>query len=449
MRLRRSEWFCFLLGLTVSAALASDVPWINDEPLLFDRALEARATGRWWMLSLAGTAGAIYGPVGFWFYRVALFFTQNPVAIVIAKAFFFQTVSFLFLRRTLVQLRLPTMPAFLIFLSPYLFHYSRILWDNCFLLPVFTLGWWGWVSFTVRPRWTALAAWALSAWLAIHIHLMALAFVFPTALTLVYAQPDWFRLRRFQLFLCVLTGALSLWPYFSEMWASHSDSGRVPFSRIDVIFLSILYGPRLLFPFGFFDYFLPKSDFSGVPTILAAFCAPLYGLVFWGLKKFYDENRPLFLSIVGTLAVLALLHGVLSLQMHPHYAIPVTAGCLFAFARGYEAARLRRAWRGLIVIGFFAQGISVLAFLGVVHHFEGDRSERFGATLGNQIAVAKVVGQAGRVKFEGISNYEKYPQALSVLRKLVAPTGTPATWKVSFTNADERFGTIAVTEVSQ
>lgn len=123
----------FLLIRFFAPGLAS---FINDEPNLQLIITRSLAKGSLPYLGLSGSQPIPYGPTPAWIYAFLRLISDN---------FYFmwnchliaQVASFLIVARVLVRrykLKNALLPVLLMTLSPFLFYYSRLLWDNTWLI---------------------------------------------------------------------------------------------------------------------------------------------------------------------------------------------------------------------------------------------------------------------------------------------------------------------------
>src|SRR5262249_53377726 len=78
--------------------------------------------------------------------------------------------------------------AAVVMLSPYLWYYSRVLWDNSFCIPVAGLAFAAYVAFLDRERLSSFALVIASLWVLTLTHLMSVALTLPIALHMAIAR---------------------------------------------------------------------------------------------------------------------------------------------------------------------------------------------------------------------------------------------------------------------
>src|SRR5205814_6967687 len=153
---RRLSHLAFAAAMVVVCLLPAvwpgDAPWTNDEPHLLAAALDANAAHRPAAMGLYGSYGVPYGPLPTQIYQVLLLVTRDPVLLVAIRGVLTMSatgLALLWLSRTL---RLPRWFIPAVLLSPFLWLYSRILWDNTFAIPVGALALAAYASFLATGR---------------------------------------------------------------------------------------------------------------------------------------------------------------------------------------------------------------------------------------------------------------------------------------------------------
>ena len=112
------------------------IPWINDEPKIILNALHLNQNNLIATSGIGGSKGSIYGPVGIWVYQILLFLGSSVKSLIITKILL--VIIPVYISQILIckKLNLNINYSLITFASPFFFFYSRILWDNCFLLPL-------------------------------------------------------------------------------------------------------------------------------------------------------------------------------------------------------------------------------------------------------------------------------------------------------------------------
>ncbi|RMD73568.1 MAG: hypothetical protein D6820_18345 [Lentisphaerae bacterium] len=213
------------VGALVTLLRIDLIPWINDEPRLILRALQANAAGHPAPDGLPGSLGIRYFPVIIWFYQLLLKCSYDILTIAFCKILFCYTLfsAAIFSLRRFLRCRAIFLA--LLFVSPPLWFTHRILWDNCFLVPlvpwvILAAAW-----FVTRPGWGRLLAWLIPAVLAIYIHPQVLFLQLPSLVVMVLYRKRWFfaSLRRF--WAVSGLGTLLLLPFLVRLLNSHFTRG--------------------------------------------------------------------------------------------------------------------------------------------------------------------------------------------------------------------------------
>jgi hypothetical protein len=171
-----------LLGLALALSLVrfldlGFVPFINDEPKLQTMIDALLQQGELPSRGLRGSLGVEYGPVPQWLYLPVRLATHRVAAIAAHHQLLF--LGGLWLLYLATRLSIGATPAAwaiaLATSSPYLFFYSRLPWDNTFLVP--EIGGLAcalvWLERAERRRWIPAALVGLFCGLALGTHLMA------------------------------------------------------------------------------------------------------------------------------------------------------------------------------------------------------------------------------------------------------------------------------------
>lgn len=377
-----------------------DAPWLCDEPLLIEKALEANAAGRPVSKGLRGTMGATYGPLPIWFYQLMLLITHDLVLVSLLKnllCFVLTAGSLLVLLRTAC---LPRVAIFAALLSPYAALFNRALWDNALLLPASAMLWAALALFFARPDGWRLAAVLALIVVVLNIHLMAVMLVAPLILVLLISERHWLcKNRQVSIALGLLLLVFCL-PIGLDILSSlgqdpHVAGERVPAAMESLLgahFFSFLFIGGHAYPGISLPIFpLPAASVFVLLTGLAlpAFLAGIYALVCELRSNPSSLRARLGLVAAGTVAMLPLFH---LLTGHRHQAHYLNAAWLAFFL--LMALALRLGWRKRLTrVGLVAYLLALLLLsAGVrlhIHRFGGNRSWAFGTVLHEQQRVAR------------------------------------------------------------
>ncbi len=450
-----------------------DAPFINDEPRLLGMALEANRTGALAAQGLMGSRGVRYGPFAVWFYQAALLLTHDPVALVAIRAFLVTLVtglSLVWIARLLPRLAAPL--GALAFLSPYLWFYSRQLWDNNFCIPLSALAFASYLAFTARPRVWPLAVTTLSLTFLFLTHLMSLAVILPILGHFGWVHRKWIA-RRWWVVLLLGAGALLVsWGYLSYLLGAEFKPP--PPEEAGSGWLFPLLGGRTFSGIGL-DYFLGKNWTAGAvlggairsqagAVVLSALSYLLVWVgivlcawrVFQSLRAKTAEKRDLFfhasLVSLAVLALQVLVFGLAGTSGHPHYYNATWIFCFF-FLWAALSDPLLRGWgraAGLALGVVLALGLFDFAL--VIHVRGGTRGVHYGPTLANQVEVVKKIAAYtpdSNVDCR-VDHWMIFPKAFVLLNNLVGgpgdPKGPKANLVIEYAEKDPSSGRIRVVE---
>jgi hypothetical protein len=388
-------WACLLLAAT-RLLWPGDIPFIADEPELITRAHQQNAEGTWTTHGLRGTRQLDYGPVPLLVYRGLVAWFPNPVAWVVLKAFFISAIvlwSLFSFRRFFPGF--PRTAWLLPFLSPYLWFYSRDLWDNSFNTAFTPALFASYLAFTRtgKKRWGFLAL--VCGVLAFLTHLMALPLLMATALHFICFQRSWIR-RHWRAVLCgvVVTLAVSS-GYLEHLLHTPRDASGFHF-RLASYFFAV-YGARLFSAVALEYFYGPFWFLSGgwLQNILAslAVAATAFAFLptFWGMYQLVRprERRPLerdlrFLCLAALLLHIALI-GWNQLVSHPHYYSAIWVVFWVCYALGIRDLRSSVGWSRAEKVYLAGLATCFFGILLQLHWKHGNRQLHYGTTLSNQL----------------------------------------------------------------
>ncbi|MGD8370855.1 MAG: hypothetical protein PVG64_00225 [Syntrophobacterales bacterium] len=419
-----------------------DVPFIDDEPRLLEMALQANETGESLPYGLKGTRNIRYGPFPVWIYRIMLMLTHDLVIIVILRVLLvtaITSISIVWLSMTCRYLWPLAGAAAL--LSPYLWFYSRSLWDNSFCIPLTALAFAAYLAFCRRKQWWTLAITFLCLTLLFLTHLMTLAVVVPILFHFLFFHRSWWKARWWIVLLFAGGGILLAWPYLVYL-SNASPSGSPPGLGIKSWSFSLL-GGRLFSMYGL-DYFLGTSwanspqmpafvnvmvqilgRFTGIAIIFTWLGVLGSAVVVVTSLKNKDKRDIRFHACLISLAAIccqAILNVLSATQGQPHYynGTWIHLFFFFWFAVSFAASR---TWVKTLFGVYAVAMAAILIFLPIKLHLSaGNRIIRYGPTLANQIKVAKKLNQyhPKSVVETEVENVEKAPHAINFLQELYA-----------------------------
>lgn len=287
-----SAVLCLLRFLDLGSA-----PFINDEPnfqLMLDGHLRNHTVP---LLALVGSQGVSYGPTALWFYYPIRLFTSDVNLITAYFAMIF-IAGLAFMVAAVWKSTRATNAAWmaaLISSAPLLFFYSRLAWDNSFL--IFLVGL---LSFLVvrldqKQSYLEWALLGLVSALIFNLHLMGVPVIAAAGLTLLPALRRQWRESGNQIFLSL--GAASfcfvaiVLPYLIAGWSGLSASR----GHFDLRF--IRFGAGLSFAFNFFSW-------SGMGVFLEGAGNYLDRVLPGNLSKLYQWDPSLILKTAATYLLL-------------------------------------------------------------------------------------------------------------------------------------------------
>jgi hypothetical protein len=232
------NWPAITLAVIVAGTTfwPGDGPWIYDEPLLMDMAIQQNAApcfvGRIRLpftpaaYGLLGTRGARYGPLAVWIDQIFLGFTHDPVLMLAVRAGGAAAINAVALAWLCKTLRISPWLGVCAMLSPWLWLYARQLWDNSLSIPLSAMTLAAYADFLLTRRVWPLRLAVLSGGLLLLVHFMAIPLLAAIAahLALVEFRSLW---RCKWSIGAILAALLAIsWPYWSFLLHNHAP--RVP-----------------------------------------------------------------------------------------------------------------------------------------------------------------------------------------------------------------------------
>jgi 4-amino-4-deoxy-L-arabinose transferase-like glycosyltransferase len=416
-----------------------DVCFTVDEPVLIEKALSANAAGRLEVIGLEGSRGYPYGPLPTWIYQALLGVTHDLVWVAALRSALSSAVivaSLLWLARSLT---LPPAFAWLVLLSPYLWFYGRILWDNPMLLPLSSLVLASTIAFLKEPRTWKLVLTAGCLLAMSLIHLMSVAIVVPVALYLLLTEGRAVLRAWLPLGALLAITLLAVWPYLEIVAARQVAPGSSPRFRWESVgfawqaarFISatgLEYHFHDIWP----DRFLFRGA-SGFVLLTGVVAHGLFGLgVFVATRTIVRGKHSPGLELRRRAAVLLLsiVFGQMAVNMvtatfnHPHYYNATwIAGAVLVWL-GAESLWRYRAARAVFVGHALVLGAATLGIAWHMRKHGGDQ-RTYGPTLSNQVAVGREVAalRPNEVLLKG-SYFELRPRGPRAAMRLAGYDGS-------------------------
>jgi hypothetical protein len=415
---RSRAWIAALLAVLAFPFLfPGHTPFINDEPLLLQQASDLNAHGQLARAGLPGSQGRRYGPLPLWIYQALVAVTHDPIKVMCIHVALMSGAIVGGLVWLSKSLRLWRWGVVALAMSPYVWFYDRLLWDNNFNIALGTIAVAAYASFLARPQGRG-RGWVLGLALSVAgmmllVHLMAAPLVVAMVAHLLVAR----RRDAREHWLAVVTAAGAVlaagWAYWPHVFHP-VDVTRANLSVEPDGWWFALLGPRVLcgawieYLFSadwlraggnaWYTAFVLCSDGSSLLVFPVGWFGLLVGLVALvrRAKRAITPvgNLPSELAAMGAIAVVTqiVLNGVTHTYGHPHYY----NGTWIVFALlawvGMDWLSRRRVvnlapWAFLLLVS----ALPVLLLIRIIQS-GGTRDLRFGATLANQMRVMRQYG---------------------------------------------------------
>lgn len=413
--------------------------FLDDEAKLIDFAFQANQKGDLIVpLGLLGTKGFRYGPVGATFYLWLLFFTKNVYLIVFFKNLIVTGLTCFGIGTILGRVRDFDKSLWLfLFLSPYLFIYSRMLWDNPFLISLTAIAFASYLIFYQDKKilffYLSILFFSLS--LLTHLMVIPLCLAISTHF-LLFGMKDLSK-KWFIVISGFVLAAVLLSPYLSYVVKNRADVIREVASLKSLWFP--FYGVKI-YSFVDFEYFFGKRWEKLVFDSPVLFQVLRSTKAFWYLFllvipigwfqiiknvfKASDRNSIHFhLSFLSFLTLV--FHIFLSLYgglfKHPHYFNGVWIIHFLCLAYGVQYLFSFKKWGDRIVYSYLvAMFFMLLGVFRISFVHQGARSTRFGPNLNQQIEIAKKLNEINSsipVEYKTY-HFQLSDRSIEILRKL-------------------------------
>ena len=427
-----------LLFLLISVVLLrlvfpGSAAFINDEPNLQLSVLKGMQQHSWVLTGLSGSQPIPYGPVPIWIYTVLSYVSPNLGFLWLVHALF-QVAAFALVARVMLRrygFAAAILPLFLAAVSPFLFFYSRLLWDNTWLM-VFSallLAICDYADRSTQVRYPLLGAAFVGVigGLCVGTHLMSLPMVGICVLYYSFSSSVIQRLSGRALFTPVLTAGVvlvvMLLPYLrglTELGGIKllaSGASAVHGDERWQILVEAIQMPAKLFSSGYFtDYVLRGSEgdihsalgswweasafFDRMGSVIGTFWPLLVLVPFFSgfLRKPGFAYRYGFELLLGSGIMLATfaLQFFKAVEQHPHYyhylwwPMGIIAAALLATME--TEGQSGRKYIALFLILFAGTtGVGLSQTIYSVVHFNGTRGLGYGSTVDSQQKVIRSI----------------------------------------------------------
>ncbi len=360
------------------------------------------------------------------------------------RAVIFSSVTALALAWLLRTLNWNPWLAVVTMLSPWLWHYSRQIWDNSFCIPLSALLVAGYADYLKRNRLWAMGVAAAAAGLLPLTHLMSLALLAPVGLHLVLRRANW--PRGVGVAAVVFTAVeIPAWPYWDWLANNYSpaiEPGRSPYAgyfypllgghHLSAVGLSNLLGRKWVYGLpGVWPYLiLVAAYFSGIA----------YVAVWIGIVRAAREGRRvvrrmnasladhLSLIALGTLAVQVWMDGTQRVYGGPHY---FNATWIAYAILGYRTFQMLPAKWGKCVLWAYggSLGFVLVSVMVLIGRNGGAQGLGWGPALSQQVAVVREIGntplEGGGAQSQAVANWRVCPWEYDYLKELLVDPAEP------------------------
>jgi hypothetical protein len=222
---RLIDWPQILLPpiIFLIALRPGDAPWVNDESILMEMAIRYNHTPSHLYgfslpftpcpFGLEGTHGARYGPPPVWLDQIFLTFTHDLILMLAMRTVLFAAMTALALLWLARTLRLSSWFAVITMLSPWIWLFSRSLWDSTWCIPCSAMLFASYAAFLVKPRPASLITAVICCIVLPLIHLMGLAMTVPVLIHLLVFHRAQIRVWGWRIAAAVAVCIYLFYPY--------------------------------------------------------------------------------------------------------------------------------------------------------------------------------------------------------------------------------------------
>jgi len=433
-----------------------DTSWVNDEPLMMEMALRYNHTASHLYgfslpftpcpFGLQGTHGERYGPLPIWIDQAFLGCTSNLILMVAVRAAIFSGLTALAVSGLAATLGLSQWFAVITMLSPWVWLFSRALWDSTWCIPVSAVLLATYARFLVnRKSWALIVAVICSILLPL-IHLMGVAMVLPVLLHMVVFHRAQIWAWRWRVGAAVLFCGYLFWPYFFYFFNHVQPS--VP-ARHSALWgwLFPLMGGHLLtlgvagtMPGDGWQAFAPAilkhlvQSFQWISR--GALVVVWLGMALATRRAWKVIRRPGIADLRDHLSLIAMgvwicqtfLDGLGRVYFSPHYYSGTWIAYVYLAWIGSDwimARTHREIFRTILAIYAASLVVGVAIIAAVIARDSGTRNIFYGTSMGRQVAAT---GELSRYSDKSTADMEVpqwrlYPLAWQVLLELESPQG--------------------------
>ena len=415
--MQKTWWLTFIFFWLLYCLFPGDISWIRDEPLLIGKALEANRKGELASIGLTGTKNVPYGSVPTWIYQLLLYLFPSLIAIVIAKTSFVYIVTIITLKKICQKLNFNLFYSFIPVVSGYFYYYSRILWDNCFLIPFSCLFIYFLLCYSHDKKYIHLLVLSIIVSVLIKTHLLSVLLLVPSlSLFFIYNYKYFSKniLKPITFLFLILVFNIDYFFVLLSIEKTSNLSGVNYFGG-----LNFLLGAYQFSYYNFFEKFLPEIFNSSNSWVLSflIFISSLIVLPFIiGVCKslFYKKYDFIYKAGVVSLLMASIMAISLRVKPHPHYLNIFFPVYFILICSGLNCFS---KYRKTLYAFFSTSFILLICFMSFVKINSGNRTIYYGATLNNQILVASkyLEYKPGTPIISNVTNYNYYPYSFNTL----------------------------------
>ena len=404
----RRIWGGVLLLALIRLVWIGDESFIHEEAKFIHMALDANERGDWLTLGNMGKMGARYGPATVWFYRALLAITHDIYMVAALSTATITSLTLIGLRWLARSTRLHPMSLIPVMLSPYLFYYSRKIWDGPFTSPLILISFSTYLLFLETRKTVFLFLAFLCASFALQFHLMALAFVAPLCLHFLFFEARWAWKNKLKLAIpfVVLLGVSAPYGLYLLQVVGTSSGFVGGWTDLHYAFLGARYYTTFEFSYvigdGWQAFKAIPWRFSQLIIAMSALTWLAFPISWFGafhsakiVKDGFRWNERLDLRVHASLLAWATFgfHAAQSvhsgLRNHPNYYSGAWIAALYFLMLGITELWSRRWFRRAFAIYCAALAVFFATIIVKVHVNHGTRNMQYGPTLSNQDAVAR------------------------------------------------------------
>lgn len=425
---------------STSLIFPGDAPWINDEPAIIGLALNFSDRVSPADSGLQGGLGLRHGPLPLWIYQVMLLVSEEPTDLILMRAGLVTAITAGSLG--CLSRCLGWWPWFIpvVLSSPYLWFFSRHLWDNSFGIPFTAFFLACYAALLARPSRVRLLLSISALFMLALTHLMTLALVVPGALHLAWFHRPLFRRHWVAVSATCALWIVAAWPYLGVLSAAELVKSTV-YSTTGNNWTFTLWGGTSLTATNFEIYvgdqtFIDRRSGGPKPAVQWAVRISAIGhaLVWGGLVlaagqawraiRDASQRTPVAHLSVVTVAAFALqtvIDGLANIHSYAHYFNGTWAVFLFFAWHSVEHLNRRHLAHWVTIPHVAALLIVLVAAISRIHTTAGTRTRVYGPALSEQTRVARVLSRFARESNINVCAEcpsARFPHSLLVLHML-------------------------------